>query len=136
MEDQPQPSSSGRPTTRSMSSTRKRPASAAAGAATGGTPLRSPTLAAFFSAQPRKQARTQPPTLRQIRKKGGGVPATLSGYLGLLPDEVSARRRRPPAPTAGPWAADRLTPVTHDPPATLGDRLGRRQGVQQAGKRP
>ena len=81
-----EPSSAGSagPTTRSQA--RKRPSS---GGAAGGTPLRSPTLAQYFSAQPRKQARTAPATLRQVRKRGGSSDLVqLSGYLGLLPDEV------------------------------------------------
>lgn len=80
------PSSSGRPFTRSQ---RKRPASGAAG----GTPLiKSPLLSDFFMPEAKRQARTAAPSLRAVRKRGGvpllSVPQ-LTGYLGVLPEEVS-----------------------------------------------
>jgi hypothetical protein len=75
------PGSSGRLT---RSQAKKRPAS---------TPLRSPMISDLFpAAASRKQARTgnrPAPTLRSLRKKGGtGESVQLSGYLGLLPEEV------------------------------------------------
>lgn len=71
----------------------KRRASDATTGSSSKTPLKSPLLSDYWQAQPpRKQARTQaPPTLRQLRKRGGSSePVALSGYLGLLPCEVSA----------------------------------------------
>lgn len=83
MEECSDPSSAGRLT---RSQARKRPSVAASGG------LKSPLLSDFYQPS-RKQARTAAHvSLRQIRKRRGsaGEPAgpQLSGYLGLLPDEV------------------------------------------------
>lgn len=109
MEDAP--SSSGRPFTRSQ---RKRPASGAPG----GTPLiKSPLLSDFFMPEAKRQARTAAPSLRAVRKRGGVPPLSvpqLTGYLGILPEEVRrlfTARDRPQdklLPAAAPTAALRL----------------------------
>ncbi|KAI3428492.1 hypothetical protein D9Q98_007317 [Chlorella vulgaris] len=83
MEECSDPSSAGRLT---RSQARKRPSLAASGG------LKSPLLSDFYQPS-RKQARTAAHvSLRQIRKRRGsaGEPAgpQLSGYLGLLPDEL------------------------------------------------
>lgn len=94
-----QPSSTGRLT---RSQARKRPASAHAA-----TPLKSPLLSDFFFSstdqQPKRTRTSAPPTLRQVRKRGGVAPGALpalTGYLGSLPQEVSKAGGKPVAPAA------------------------------------
>lgn len=107
MEEHEPPSTSGRPFTRSQKDSRKRGSGAA------GTPLiKSPLLSDFFEPA-RKQARTAaPPTLRQIRKKGGLAPLAtpqLSGYLGALPEEVRARLGKRAARVVVRWLGANCT---------------------------